>query len=141
MKNILIALFVICGFAASAQSTSPRFGTTAGRDNTYRVLSLAYTSPSEAAGNDTISVTPKNYQTYYRVTTADSVTFKIAATTSSYAGDVIKLIVSGSSGNKVKFIGSNMLTSGTGTLSTNGRLTVELWFDGSKWIEANRTAQ
>ena len=141
MKNILIALFVICGFAASAQSTSPRFGTTAGRDNTYRVLTNTYTSVTDAAAADTTSFTPKAYHSIVRVALVDSLTFKIASTSTSYAGDRIEIIASGSSSKFLKFTGSNMLTAGTGTLSTNGRLIVTLIFDGSKWVEAYRTAQ
>lgn len=139
MKNIIIAVIAMFAFNVSfAQSTSPRFGTTAGRDNTYRVLTLGYTSVTETAGNDTLEFRPTKYTNYYRLTMTDSTTFSISSTANSYAGDVIKIIASGTSGDLLKFIGSNLLTAGTATFTTNERAVIELVFDGAKWVEASR---
>jgi hypothetical protein len=141
MKNILLIAFIFGSFVASAQSTAPRFGTTASRDNTFRTLSLAKTTLTEVAGNDTISMTPKNFQTYYNVTVLDSATFQIASTAYSYYGDKIDLVVTCTTGDLVKFIGSNLLTAGTATASSNGRVIVGFVFDGAKWVETSRVAQ
>jgi len=143
MKKILTILLLAFAFiaTASAQSTTPRFGTTSKQDNTYRVLNLGYTAIAEVAGNDTISIAPAKYCNYYRASLTDSVTLKFSSVTGSYAGDILYFIISGSSGTKVKFITTNTLNAGTATLSTNGRSIITLLFDGAKWTEASRVTQ
>ena len=116
MKNILIALFVICGFAASAQSTSPRFGTAKNEDRTYRALYLTKTTLTDATGNDTSSIKPNAFTSYYALAAVDSTSIKIGSTATSYYGDMIRLIVTGTSGKMIKFVGTNILTAGTATL-------------------------
>lgn len=139
MKNILFIAFVLFGLNASAQSTSPRFGTTASRDNTFRTLTNKLTSVTETAGNDTLTYTPSAFNSYYKLTMTDSTTFSIAATTSSYFGDQITIVASGTSGDLLKFTGSNLLTAGTATFTTNERAVITLIFDGAKWVEKARS--
>ena len=141
MKNILIALFVVCGFAASAQTTTSRFSGGAGKDNTYRLATFTQTSATEAAGNDTLSYTPKGFRNIYRITMTDSCSFKVASVTNNYCGDEMEIIASGASGKILKLVGSNILSSGTATTSSNARVVIGFVFDGSKWVERFRTAQ
>lgn len=143
MKNI-IAILTLClavSFAASAQSTAPRFGTTTNADNTGRLLTYRYAAVDDAAGNDTLSLVPRAWQTIYRSAVVDSATFKIGSVETSFMGDRFNLIVSGSSGAKVKFVATNCLNAGTATLSTNGRSVISFIFDGSKWVEFARVTQ
>lgn len=139
MKHIIFAIAaLLITSTAFAQSTSPRFGITIGGDNTYRVLNNDYTSVTEAAGNDTLTFRPTKHTNYYRLTMTDSTTFSISSVANSYAADEIVIIASGTSGDLLKFIGSNLLTAGTATFTTNERAIITLVFDGAKWVEASR---
>jgi len=141
MKNLFLFIALCIGVTAFGQSTSPRFGTLKNQDNTYRVLTLKKSAIVDDAGNDTLSVSPNAYFSYVTCTAVDSFSVKIGSVANSYFGDNIQLIVSGVSGNKVKFVGSNLLTAGTATLSSNGRAVVTLVFDGAKWVESARVVQ
>lgn len=139
MKNILFAVLIMAGFTASAQSTSPRFGTTAGRDNTYRVLTNSWSTGTDAVGADTLSFRPLTFNNHYKITMADSVAFKISSTANSYAGDNITIICTGDSGDFIKFVGSNIKADGNSTLSSNGRAVIKMVFDGAYWVESSRS--
>lgn len=142
MKKLILFLSIsLVAFATYAQSTSPRFGTTSTRDNTGRVLTYAYSSVSDAAGNDTINIAPKHYETIYRLTVADSAVINITPLTNSFVGDKIYFVASGASGKKVKFYTTNLLTAGTITTSSNARASIIFIFDGTKWVEISRVAQ
>lgn len=141
MKNLILIVALCVSVAAFSQSTSPRFGTLKNQDNTYRVLTLKKAAIVDAAGNDTLSVNPNAFRTYVTCTAVDSFSVKIGSVATSYFGDNLQLIVSGTSGKIVKFVGANLLTAGTATLSTNGRVIVTFVFDGAKWVESARVAQ
>lgn len=145
MKRILFLFALIAGLAAcnpvNAQSTSPRFGTTAGHDQTFRTLKLGYTTLTDAAGADSTTLVPTKFDNVYRVALTDSIYFKSLTVTYSYAGDRMIIIASGSSGNKLKFAGTNWITAGTATLSSSGRAIIGFVFDGAKWVEAYRVVQ
>lgn len=141
MKHIFFILAaVVMTNIAFAQSTSPRFGTTAGRDNTFRVLTNGWTAATDAAGADTISYRPTKFNNYVKVTMTDSVAFSVSSLANSFAGDILTIIAVGDSGDLLKFTGSNILSAGNASLSTNGRAVVKFVFDGAKWAEASRAA-
>lgn len=139
MKNILTIICVLVAMAASAQSTSPRWSTAKNGDNTGRIFTNKKVSKSDAAGNDTLTITPSSSYYYVTATVADTVTYGIAVT-EAYFGDKCIIVASGTT-KKVKFYGSNVLSAGTATTSTNGRAVIEFIFDGAKWVEAYRTVQ
>lgn len=142
MKKLLSLLILMAFvFAVKAQSTTPRWGSGAGNDNTGRVLTWKYTTLTDAAGADSIAIYPAAYQTIYRIALTDSFYFKSPTVTKSYAGDKITIVASGSSGAKAKFAGTNFITAGTATLSSSGRAVINLVFDGAKWVEASRVVQ
>jgi hypothetical protein len=142
MKNFILSFIAIFAFAVvNAQSTSPRFGTTANQDNTGRALNWKYVSAVDAAGADSLALYPNAYNTTVRVTLTDSFTLKQPNITRSYAADVINIVASGSSGAKLKFSGSNFQTAGAATLSSGGRAVITLIFDGVKWVESARVVQ
>lgn len=142
MKNLIVIIALFIGVSVFAQSTSPRFGTLKNQDNTYRVLTLKKSAIVDAAGNDTVSITPSAFCSYVTCTALDSVTVKIGSVASSYFGDNFQLIVSGTSGKIVKFIGTaTLLANGTATLSSNGRAVITFVFDGAKWVESARVVQ
>jgi len=142
MKKILFILsFVAFSFVSNAQSTTPRFGSGVGNDNTGRVLTYVYTSVTDAAGADSVTLKPNAWETVVRITLVDSLMLNSPSVTRSFAGDRMELVVSGASGKKVKFAATNFITAGTATLSTSGRSVISLIFDGAKWVESGRVTQ
>lgn len=133
--------------ATFGQSTSPRFGITKSKDNTGRVLTYKFVSTADAAGADTVKLSPNAWATIVRPSSAlivsDSIQYQIASTTASYVGDQIQcMFLAGAGTCKVKFIGTNWkVGSGTATLSMSSgtRATITFVFDGVYWIEVSRT--
>lgn len=138
MKTFFALFFALIAFNANAQSTSPRFGTAAGQDNTFRVLTNAYRTVTDAAGADSASVSPAAFNSIIRVALTDSITFRNPVVTRSFAGDQLTIIATGTSGNRVKFTGSNWITAGTATLSSGGSAVITLVFNGTRWAERSR---
>lgn len=143
MKKLLLACIAISAFAlsATAQSTAPRFGTTKNKDNTYRVLTNGYIAITDVAGADSTRIAPNKHNNIYRITITDSLYMSSPTITSSYAGDRITLIVSGASGTKLKFAGTNFQSAGTATLSSGLNAVISFIFSGTKWVESARVVQ
>ena len=141
MKKLFSILFLAAiAMSASAQYTTPRFGTGT-RDNTFRSMTLGYTTWTDAVGADSTTLTPSKFDMTYRVALVDSFYVKSPTVTYCYAGDRMTIIASGASGTKLKFAGTNFITAGTATLSTSGRSIITLVFDGAKWVERSRVTQ
>lgn len=139
MKN-LIALFafIFTISAVNAQSTSPRFGTAKNTDNTGRVLTFKLVSVTDAAGADSVTIAPNAWETIYKVAALDSLTFKSPTVTNSYYGDQITLQITGTSGDLIKFTGTNWVSAGTATLSSGLNAIITFRFNGTKWVEQSR---
>ena len=141
MKKFLFAVaLILSATLVNAQSTAPRFGTTAGSDNTYRGLNLAYQSVTDASGMDTVTLRTNKYTNFVRVTLTDTITFT-PVVTSCKAGDELVVIASGASGRRVKFIGSGFQSAGSATLSSGGVAVVTFVFTGTIWAEKTRVVQ
>jgi hypothetical protein len=140
MKNIITIIAVLFATATFAQSTSPKWGTAKNQDNTYRVLDLKKVTLTDVAGDDTLAITPKAYSSYVALAALDSVTLRVVTTFSSQ-DDRIVLVAAGTSGDKVKFIGSNLKTAGTATLSSGAIAVFEFIFNGTAWVEKSRVVQ
>lgn len=128
---------------AQAQSTAPRFGTTAGRDNTGRMFTYKIQTLTDAAGNDTLTVNPSAWQTQGKITAVDSVSISFN-NTSAYYGDSYNLLITGASGTHyVRFVGSKYIIGATGniTLTSTKGCFIRFVFDGSKWVESARVLQ
>ena len=140
MKKFIFALFalVFCAGAVNAQSTSPRFGTTKNADNTGRVLTYKVVTVTDAAGADSVTIAPNAFETIYKVVALDSITFKSPSVTNSYYGDQVTLQVTGTSGDLVKFTGTNWVSAGTATLSSGLNAIITFRFNGTKWVEQSR---
>lgn len=140
MKKLIsiYVLFFVVVAGACGQSTSPRFATAKNGDNTGRIITYKYKTITDAAGADTAAVIPSAGVTTIRVAAVDSVAINISNVKDSYAADIIRVVASGTSGNKIKFVGSNYVTAGTATLSSGARAVITFIFDGVKWVEAGR---
>lgn len=142
MKNLIILiLLAFIGTTVSAQSTSPRFGTSSKDDNTGRVLTYAKISLTDAAGADSATLYTTNYSTVVAVALTDSFTLKSPTVKKCYYSDRLTIIATGTSGKKLKFTGSNWIATGAATLSSGGKAVINFVFDGTKWVEEARVVQ
>lgn len=98
MKKLFSILFLVAfTLTVNAQSTSPRFGTTANKDNTGRALTYGYTSATYAA---TLTPAPDKFVNYYKVTLTGAATINITVTNAKL-GDTWIYIASGSGGSRI----------------------------------------
>lgn len=138
---LLISLFIFA-VGVMAQSTSPRYGTTANADNTGRVLTFKLVSVTDVAGADTLIVKANAFQTTYKITLVDSLRLSQPVVTSCSFGDNIIIYATCASGTpKLQFSGDKWLSAGTATLSTNKAAIIEFFFNGAKWVEKGRYVQ
>jgi len=142
MKKILFALFILVGFAANAQTATPRTGTGANNDNTYRALTFKYAAIADAVGADTTKLSLNAYTTQVKVTLVDSSAISFLSVANCYLGDVIKITINGAtSGNKLKLVGTNYVAASTSiAVSTGLKANIEFIFDGFKWVEVSRAS-
>lgn len=141
MKKLIFILFSVCIFNAVAQSTSPRFGTASNKDNTYRTLTNKLVTVTDAAGADTVTIATTGYNNLVKIAALDSLTLGSPTVTKCYLGDQMTLLVTGTSGDKLKFTGSNWVSAGTATLSSGLKAVITFIFDGAKWVESSRVVQ
>ena len=90
MKKILFALFILVGFAAQEQSVTPRTGTGANNDNTYRALTFKFATIADAAGADKTKLSLNAFNTQVRVSLVDSSAVSFPSVANCYIGDVVK---------------------------------------------------
>lgn len=144
MKNLFIALFALVSVTATAQSTSPKFGTAAKDDNTGRVLTYGYKAITDAAGADSTTLVLSLYSSVVKVALVDSFCLKSPSVKNCNLGDRLTVIATGASGNKLKFVTASsnwIVSSSSATLSSNGRSVINFVFDGAKWVEEARVTQ
>jgi len=146
MKYTIITLLCALTLSVGAQSVTPRTGNATNTDNTYRVLNYKFYSVTDAIGNDTTTVVPKNYHTEVSIPIlVDSISVKVSNISNSYYGDELCVrIINSSAGTKVKFIGGTFeVGSGTSviTLTASKRANIKFVFDGTKWVEVSRLVQ
>lgn len=138
---IMLLLFVTL---LSAQSLTPRYGTgLKNQDNTGRVLTYALVAQTDVSGFDSVKVTPNAYETLYNLTiSTDSLRFGTPKLTSTHLGDIIRIIVQGTStGKTLTFRSPLYISQGTITTTTKLKAVVSFIFDGAKWVEIQRLAQ
>ena len=148
MKKIIsiLVLMVMFTIGANAQSTTSRFGTGRNQDNTGRVTTYNFVSTNDAAGNDTIFVTPNAWETNIIPSSAitDSVNIKLNLT-KCYLGDNIRVVVSkGSGSGAIRFPSTYFINDATAnryTIAANKVAVFEFIFNGSKFMMTNKTVQ
>jgi len=146
MKHLIIAISILFSVGVNAQTVTPRFGTGANNDNTFRTLTVNYQKPVDAAGNDTIKLNLNAWSNIVRIDTLrDSLNINFTPLTKCFYGDKVQVTVkNGANAGKVKFVGSNVEVGASGlTLSITAakRAVIEFVFDGYKWLETNRIVQ
>jgi hypothetical protein len=147
MKKIIsILLFAFAIASVSAQYTTPRTGTGANNDNTFRAATFSYTAVTDAAGIDTVSYKLSAYSNRIKVTLTDTLAINLTPVTKCYYGDLLTISVANSSGaGALKLIGSNVETADGSSarlyVTSAKRANIVLFFDGAKWVEQSRLVQ
>lgn len=141
MKKFLFAVaLMLSATFANAQSATPRFGTNSGSDNTYRGLSLAWQSVTDAAGMDTLTIRTNKFTNHVRIALTDTISI-LPVVTSCKAGDELIVTATGASGRRVRFVGAAFQSAGSATTSTGGVAVVTFIFTGTVWAEKSRIVQ
>lgn len=145
-KLLLFASFLVFATVSFAQNTTPRFGNAKNQDNTGRVATWRYITPTDAAGADTVKLLPHSYTTIVQYTAADSLAFNVTSLANCYVGDELQFLVTNvsGSGHQVKFVGSNWQVGSGGasiTLTASKRANINFIFDGTYWVETSRLVQ
>jgi len=156
-KLVVLVSFLFATLVSVAQSTTPRFGTSANADNTFRTLTLGLTTLADTAGTtpDTLLITPGIgnrggvYQNHYEVTLRDSAVLAIRSVGSCFKGDRMTVAVYKTSGTGVlKLLGYSGLATkwntnaaGTSRLSfaTGATTIIQFYFTGTLWSEVSRS--
>jgi hypothetical protein len=119
-------------------STTPRYGTTVGKDNTGRVLTQDFKTPGYAA---TISIAASKQRTTVKpATLTGAVTFN-AVTTDCFADDELVFLLTADTTARVATFGTNFVSAGTLTAAISKRATATFKFDGAVWVEISRFVQ
>jgi len=147
MKKITALLFLVAiSLTTFAQSKTPRFGTAKNQDNTGRVLTYALATTNDAAGNDTISITPNAWETILRPSSnlTDSVNIR-AYLTKAKLGDYLTVIINkGSGAGGVRFMSTyfvNDVSTNRYTIAASKTNIFKFQFNGVKWIMIGKTIQ
>lgn len=108
------------------------------------VKNSQYISNTDAAGNDTLYLTPHEYETVVKHTLTDSTTYKIKSSAGSIFGDQIKFVVKNTSGGvKFKLIpatGGFQVTGADSVMApTASKGAVQIFiFDGTNFVEQSK---
>lgn len=146
MKKLILIALVAFSFTAIAQSTSPRFGTATGRDNTGRVMTYKLVTTPDAAGNDTIALTPNAWETIIRPSAniTDSVNIK-AVLTNCKLGDYLTVFVTkGSGAGVIRFPTAYFITTASTfryVLTASKTAVFRFQFNGVKFIEVSKLVE
>lgn len=141
MKKLifLLALASISLSQINAQSLVPR---------AHKATTLI--STNDAAGADTIKISPSEYMTILAPsnTITDTLCYKLKDISRCALGDEILVIArnSSGSGHKIKFVGTAYpwAVSGADTvisLTSSAKAVIRFVFDGYRWVESSKIVQ
>lgn len=155
-KFLAIAILSITTLCVSAQSTTPRYGLSAGRDNTGRVLTWGATTVTPSSATVTIPAQNK-YSNLVTIGSSTAVTTVSAVLTSSYLDDRMDVKVLSAAADRTltfvsaSFVGNVMATqsgsllpiaTGSTQVVPSGKTAIfKFTFDGAKWNEVSRSVQ
>lgn len=142
MKKILLALvIVVTSLVASAQSTSPRFGTTVHDDPTFQNLTNSQATVTLAA---TDSISPNAFNSYYKASVAGAKTLHIRGVNAHLWDRCFIQITADGTNRLITLTGSAMqsvASTDTITAFANKQIFVGYYFNGTKWVQMTRIQQ
>jgi hypothetical protein len=120
-----------------AASTTPRYGTTSNKDNTGRVTTYSYLTPTYAA---TMAVAPKTFRETNKIALTGALTVN-ATTTDAFADDEIVFLFSSDASIRIVTFGTNFISAGTLTVAASKNGSATFKFNGTSYIEKSRFVQ
>lgn len=132
MKKILILAALAFSLSASAQITTPRFGTTPSKDNTGRVLTYGYLAPDYAA---TYTVVCNAYETTMKMGTLTGAVTLTATVTKCHVTDKLSMVFAADGTNRVVTFSTGFASGGNITVNANTKMTVNFVFNGVGWVQ------
>jgi len=142
MKKLLVSIVSLLAFAimANCQDTIPRFGTTAGNDNTGRVITYAYTHYLTTSATAVLYQKPHCSVTIYKIDSLRHALTDSLSVSRAKLGDRVTFIFACDSltAGRVVTFGNHIKSAGTLTVTKKKKATATFIFDGVAWIEENR---
>lgn len=139
--SILIGLLVLTAFTAITtfgQSTTPRFGTTKGADNTGRILTYSYKLNTYAA---TDSVKPAAFENVFKTTLTGAQTIKADVTKGKVCDKLVMIYNATGAARTVTFSTGLVVSASTLVVDSAQKATISFIHDGAKWVETSRAKQ
>lgn len=131
MKKIFsIIVLAALTLGSYAQITTPRFGTTPSRDNTGRVLTYAYVTPSYAAS---YAVVANNYETTVKMGTLTGALTLTATVTNCHVTDKLNLILTADGSDRIVSLSTGFDTQNDTVLASTTHY-LSFVFNGAKWV-------
>lgn len=137
-KFILISFLFAFALSVTAQATTPRFGTTSKTDNTGRVLTYKYVTPTY---DDTITVVPNAFETIVKVAALTGNSDIFATETYSRVGDKVVFIFSASGGARTVTFRTGLTASATMVVDSAQVATVSFIYNGTNYVETGRAKE
>lgn len=119
-------------FTLSAQITTPRFGTTANKDNTGRVLTYAYVAPAYAAS---YAIVANAYETTVKMGTLTGAQTLTATVTNCHVTDKLSIVFVADGTNRVVTFSTGFASGGNITVNSSTTMTVNFVFNGTGWVQ------
>lgn len=140
---LFVAALILCSVQKStAQSTTPRFGTSIYEDNTYRVLTLGYSSITTGTATAVLYQKPNSFHTIYQIGTLTHALTDSLSITNSYVGDEVTFIFNADATGRTVTFGNHIKSAGTlavpSSSGASGEATATFVFDGVQWTEKGR---
>ncbi len=126
------------------QATSPRFGTLKNQDNTGRVLTYKYSTPTLADAGDSVAISPNASKTIYNAAAlTHAKTVKVGKVNAKVCDELIFIFTSDTltAGRVVTFSTNFVVSASTLTVDASQKATISFIFDGVAWIETSRAKQ
>lgn len=133
MKKLVSILFLFAFVLfASAQYTSPRFGVLANQDNTGRVLTYAYQTPTFSSSK---VITCNAYETTVKMGTLTGAQTLTANVTSCHAGDKLNLLLTDDGSGRVVTFSTGFASGGNITMGSSAKASLYFVFNGVGWFQ------
>lgn len=137
-KYTLFLIMIFATVMAFAQSSTPRFGTTPGKDNTGRVLTYNLVTTADVAGNDSLRFTPNAWETILRPSAAiiDSVNIRPRNNNARLGDNLYVFVSKGSGAGAIRFPSAFFINDSAAnryTIGANKTAVFHFKFNGSKW--------
>ena len=135
-KFILSIMFLAMAcFMATAQSTSPRFGTLKNQDNTSRLLTNGYLTPVYAA---TVNIVPKWSSTTVKVGQLTGNLTLTSTVTACAVTDQLALILNSDATDRTVTFSTGFVNGSTVLVPASTTICLYLDFNGTGWVHATK---